>query len=98
MSDEVEVVRNDAEGRYEVLVDGVVAGFTEFRADEEGRLVFPHTEVDPAYGGRGLGSTLVGGAMKDAAARGETVVPVCPFVVKYVDTHDVPGLKVHRRS
>ncbi len=99
MSDDIQttVHRNDERGRYEIRLGDTVAGFTQFRADEHGRLVFPHTEIDPAFSGRGLGSILVGGAMADVAARGETVVPVCPFVVKYLHTHDVDGLEVSWR-
>ena len=92
-----EVVRNDEKSRYELHLGDTVAGFTEFEPDEHGRLVFPHTVVDPAFGGRGLGTVLVAGAMADVAARGETVVPVCPFVVKYLRRNEVPGLEVHWR-
>ena len=98
MSDAVQVVRNDEKSRYEVTVDGTVAGFTVFEPDAAGRVVFPHTEVDPAFGGRGLGSALVAGAMADEAARGETVVPVCPFVAKYLKANEVPGLGIHWRE
>ncbi|MBV0893783.1 GNAT family N-acetyltransferase [Microbacterium sp. NC79] len=87
------VRRNEEAGRYEILVDDVVAGFTEF-TERQGAFLFPHTEIDPAFGGRGLGSTLVAGAMADSAARGDTVVPLCPFVVKYLRGHDVPGLTI----
>lgn len=97
MTEGIRVVRNDAQEQYEIIVDGTVAGFTEFVPDSNGRLIFPHTQIDPAFGGRGLGSTLVGEAMTDVAARGETVVPVCPFVVKYLKTHEVPGLDIHWR-
>ncbi len=99
MSDDVQttVSRNDEKGRYEILLGDTLAGFTEFRLDDHGRLVLPHTEIDPAFGGRGLGSALVGAALADAAARGEMVVPVCPFVVTYVRGHDLPGLDVHWR-
>ena len=98
MSDAVQVVRNDAKSRYEVTVDGTVAGFTVFGPDAAGRVVFPHTEVDPAFAGRGLGTILIGSALADVAARGETIVPVCSFVVKYLESHEVPGLKVHWRG
>jgi len=96
MSDDapVHVSRNDAEGRYEIRVGDDVAGYTEFEADRRGRLVFPHTEMDPAFAGRGLASQLVGGAMADVSARGETVVPLCPFVVKYLRSHEVDGLVI----
>lgn len=96
MSD-VEVVRSDAKERYEITVDGGIAGFTEFVLASPGRVIFPHTEIDPAYGGRGLGTTLVGEAMTDMARRGDTVIPVCPFVIKYLKEHEVPGLKIEWR-
>lgn len=94
MSDDIRVTRNDDRQRYEITVDGVEAGFTEFIPRSDGRWEFPHTEIDPAFGGRGLGSTLVGQALADAAEQGKTVVPTCEFVVKYLKNNDVPGLSV----
>jgi uncharacterized protein len=93
----IHVARNEERGRYEIFVDGTVAGFTLIRTDEAGRTVLPHTEVDPAFGGRGLGGILVRDALTDLAERGETVVPVCPFVVKYLRGTEVPGLDVSWR-
>ena len=88
------VTRNDDDRRYEIHVGGVLAGFTVFRIDARGRLHFPHTEVDPAFRGRGLAQAVVGEAMADAARRGETVVPHCPVVAEYLREHEVPGLTV----
>lgn len=88
------VTRNDEARRYEIHVGDQLGGFTLFRVDDEGRLVFPHTEIDPAFAGRGLGGILVDEALSDAARRGETVVPVCPFVVKQLQKKDVAGLIV----
>lgn len=95
---EITVSRNDEAGRYEIQTGDTVAGFTEFLVDRKGRLVFPHTSIDPAFAGQGLGSILVSRALADVAARGETVVPVCPFVVKYLRSHTVDGLDVHWRT
>ncbi|MFV0375349.1 GNAT family N-acetyltransferase [Microbacterium sp.] len=92
------VTRNDDAGRYEIHVDGVLAGFTEIRPDHEGRIVMPHTSIEKDFTGQGIGGRLVGGALADIASRGETVVPVCPFVVKYAREHDIPGLTVHTRE
>ncbi|ALJ22246.1 GNAT family N-acetyltransferase [Microbacterium sp. No. 7] len=89
------VTRNDEKSRYEVHVGDTLAGFTTFQPDEQGRFVYAHTEVDPAFSGQGLGGILVGQALTDAASRGETVVPVCPFVVKYAQRGNVPGLEIH---
>jgi predicted GNAT family acetyltransferase len=88
------VTRNDEDGRYEVRIDDVLAGFTEIRTDEDGRLEFPHTEIDPAFEGRGLSKVLVGQALTDAASRGETVVPLCSVVARYLTRNEVPGLTV----
>lgn len=94
MSDEVTVTRNDAERQYEITVDGHVAGRLLFREVAPGRVVLPHTVIDPAYGGRGLGSTLARGALTDLAERGDTIVPRCPFVAGWLRGHEVPGLKI----
>ena len=91
---EPRVVRNDEEGRYEIWLGDVLGGYTEFTPDSRGRLVFPHTVVDPAFKGQGLGGILVGRALADVAGRGETIVPRCPFVVRYRRGHEVPGLRI----
>lgn len=94
LESEPAVTRDDEAGRYELHLGDVLAGFTEFSIDPQGRLVFPHTEIDPAFEGRGLSKTLVSQAMADAAARGETVLPLCPVVLRYLLRNDVPGLTV----
>ena len=91
---ETTITRNDAESRYEIHVDDVLAGFTVFRIDTRGRLIFPHTEVDPAFRGRGIAQELVAGAMTDVAQRGETVIPHCPVVTAYLRKNEVPGLDI----
>lgn len=88
------VTRNDEKNRYEIQVDGAVAGYTLITIDDAGRTVMPHTKVDPAFKGQGLGKILVADALADLAKRGAEVVPTCPFVAGYLADHDVPGLSV----
>jgi predicted GNAT family acetyltransferase len=83
---EIRVADNPDEGRYEVLVDGALGGFAAYRL-APGRIVFTHTEVDDAYEGHGVGSTLVRGALDDARARKLLVTPICPFVRAYIERH-----------
>ena len=92
--DATTVTRDDEEGRYEIRLGDVLAGYTAFESDGRGRLVFPHTEIDPAFRGRGLATVLIADAMTDAAARGATVVPLCPAVASYLRATEVPGLTV----
>ena len=72
--------------RYEIHVDGAPAGFATYRR-VDGRFVFEHTEIDPAFEGRGLGSKLARGALDDVAAQNERVVPLCPFISSWIDKH-----------
>jgi predicted GNAT family acetyltransferase len=54
---EITVVRNEDQHRYEAMIDGKVAGFARFRL-KPGQTIFFHTEVDPSYEGKGVGSVL----------------------------------------
>jgi uncharacterized protein len=76
------------QSRFEIHVDGRLAGFAQYRV-KPGLVVFTHTEVDDAFEGRGLGSVLVRSALDTMRQRGLSVRPDCPFVRAYVARH--PG-------
>ncbi|MFE7790040.1 GNAT family N-acetyltransferase [Streptomyces sp. NPDC057460] len=80
------VQRVDAKHKYEILVDGKTAGFTAYR-DRESQRVFYHTEIDDAFAGQGLASLLVQQALTDVRASGKRIVPVCPYVAKFLKKH-----------
>lgn len=80
------VTKNEAESRYEIHVDGALAGFLEYRTVDD-VLALVHTEVDEAYAGQGLGGQLAKYALDDAKARDVKISPLCPFVAKYIDKH-----------
>jgi predicted GNAT family acetyltransferase len=82
----VEVRDNADEERYEATVDGALAGYTVYRS-RPGLIAFMHTEVDSAFEGHGVGSTLVSEALDDARRRGLEVLPFCPFVNSYIERH-----------
>lgn len=81
-----EVRRNDAQSRYELLVDGELAGIADFHLDGDA-VVLPHTEIDAARRGQGLGAILVQGVLDDVRHAGRTVVPACWYVAQYLDEH-----------
>jgi predicted GNAT family acetyltransferase len=71
--------------RFELDADGHVA-FSEYqRADNA--ITFMHTEVPKALEGRGIGSSLVRGALEIAKAQGLAVKARCPFVAAYIKKH-----------
>jgi uncharacterized protein len=88
-ADDAEVVVKEAPGKYrfEIWVGDQLAGFTTYRKQPD-RYTFVHTEIDPAFGGRGLASILIKAALDEMRARGATVVPQCPFVRRYISRHE----------
>jgi uncharacterized protein len=73
--------------RFEIRVDGRLAGLAQYHMKDPGLIVFTHTEIDDAYEGRGLGSTLIRAALDTARSRGLAVRPDCPFVRAYIGRH-----------
>lgn len=82
----IDTVDNSTESRFEILVDGKVAGFADYRLLPT-KIVFTHTEVLPDYEGQGLASKLVKHALQASADAGLRVVPLCPYVAKYIARH-----------
>jgi uncharacterized protein len=80
-------VRDDPdELRYELLIDGTMAGEILYRLRSDA-IVLVHTQIAPQFEGQGLGSKLVAGALADIRARGLRPVAVCPFVRAYLQRH-----------
>ena len=72
--------------RFEVEVDGTLAGFAAYR--RSGReVIFTHTEVLPAYQNRGVASALVRGALDQVRSEGLEVVPLCSYVKTWIGRH-----------
>lgn len=82
--------------RFEVRVDGELAGFAEYRR-RPGLIAFTHTLIDPRFEGQGLASRMVQMALSEARTAGLAVLPFCPFVRGYIAGHSeeyldlVPG-------
>ena len=74
---------NTPESRFEITVDGRLAGYVDYRRDGD-EYALPHTKVLPEFGGQGIGSQLVAETLREIAARGGTVLPYCPFVPKVI--------------
>jgi len=89
----MEIKNNYEKSRYEIFIEGELAGFADYKVIED-TVTFPHTEVDPAFGGRGVGSALVEFALEDVKEQGKFVAPVCPFVSKAIAKNPDKFLKL----
>ena len=94
VSDDVRVLDDPDRLAYRITVGDREAGVLLY-GQRDNRLVFHHTEIDPAFDGQGLGSKLVAGALDDVRARGLVVVPLCPFVRRYIAQHPEYADLVH---
>lgn len=75
------------ERRYEVRVDGQLAGFARYTEPDREHVDFVHTEVGDDYAGRGLAGRLVAYAVADVRERGLRIIPHCPFVQAWLRKH-----------
>jgi hypothetical protein len=83
---DIAVHENPERSRYEVFVDGDLAGYSAYR-DVGGNRVFTHTTIDPDYEGHGVGSALARAALDDVRTRGLPITARCPFIAGYIDRH-----------
>jgi predicted GNAT family acetyltransferase len=80
-------VRDDPENhQYVAESDGVPAGKAVYHL-RGGLHYFVHTEVDDDFAGQGIGTILIREALDDVRARGGMIVPLCPFVARYLHSH-----------
>lgn len=93
-AEQVEVRDDPARHRFDILVDGAQAGYSLYTHPAENpdqQRIFYHTVIDDAFGGRGLAGTLTSAALEASIADGYRIVPVCPYVVRWLGKH--PGLE-----
>ena len=80
------VTDNEERSRYELRLDGDVAGWIDY-SRSDGVIAMTHAEVERERRNQGLGERMVRGALDDVRERGLRVRPLCPFVAAYVRRH-----------
>lgn len=81
-----DVTDNTSASRFEIKVDDSVTGFVDYKLHDD-HITFSHAEVDDAYEGEGLGSTLARHVLDTARDAGLAVFPACPFITEYIKRH-----------
>ena len=76
---------NAARSRFELVQDGLTAFATYAR--REGKLVIPHVEAPPELRGTGVAGRLMEGVVAAARAKGEKIVPLCPYADSWMSRH-----------
>ena len=83
---DIEVTDNPDKARFEIAVDGELAGFVLYHL-RGNQIAFTHTETDDRFRGHGLAGQLVRSALDTARERHLTVLPYCPFVKSWIASH-----------
>ena len=90
-ADAVEVREDPDRHRFDILVGGRQAGFslyTSVSEDDADQRIFYHTVIDDDFGGRGLAGVLTRSALAATVEQGLRIVPVCPYVARWLRGHD----------
>lgn len=84
-------VRNNPDRRRYELLDGDTvigkANWVPYQGTDGAQRIFYHTVVDDAYAGQGLASQLARYALDDTSAAGLPIIPVCPYMKKWLRKH-----------
>lgn len=73
--------------RYEVRDGDTVIGQAAYIDDGGTHRIFYHTVIDEDFAGQGLAGRLAAQALDDTVAAGLKIVPVCPYIKKYLASH-----------
>ncbi len=83
---EPQLADEPAHNRFEARVAGELAGFIDYRRSGS-RLILVHTEVLPAFEGKGIASALARFVLDGLRDRGEQVSIRCPYLAAFVERH-----------
>ena len=81
--DMINIEQNDE--TFDLFYDAEKAGFLEYNKNKEGILEITHTEVDPEFGGKGLGTELVKAAVAEAKKNSLKINSLCPYAKKVIE-------------
>src|SRR5262245_49078264 len=84
---DISVIDVPEKERFEARdADGNVVGFVTYQLTGN-IIVYTHTEVSPEHEGKGIASQLARFVMDDAKSRSRNVVPICPYISKWLEKH-----------
>lgn len=90
-----EVVQHNTEknGDFEALFRGKHAGLMTYTWAGTDKFIIDHTEVEEAFGGKGIGKEMLLAAVDFARKTNVKIIPLCPFAKatfqKNADLQDV---------
>jgi predicted GNAT family acetyltransferase len=85
MTDTVNIEFNEKNGNFNITTEGRKIALMTFVFAGPDKIIIDHTEVSPAFSGKGLGKKLVEKAVEVAREKKWTIIPLCPYAKKTFD-------------
>ena len=82
---EVKQINRETKGEFIATFDGNKAGVMTYSWAGADKIIIDHTEVEPAYNGKGVGKEMVYKAVEFARENNLKIIPLCPFAKKVFD-------------
>ena len=76
---EVKQINRETKGEFIATFDGNKAGVMTYSWAGADKIIIDHTEVEPAYNGKGVGKEMVYKAVEFARENNLKIIPLCPF-------------------
>ena len=80
--EELQVIHNPAENRFEVTIDGLLSKLDYIEND--GTIIMTHVGVHPQHRGGGVAGRITRTALEYAKEKSLRVVPMCSYVAAYI--------------
>ncbi len=74
-----------SKGRFVAEENNAEAGFMTYSQAGADKIIIDHTEVNPAFNGKGVGKQLVMAAVHYAREKQLKIMPLCPFAKSVFD-------------
>jgi predicted GNAT family acetyltransferase len=81
----IEISHLEDSRKFQTEIDGK-KGVVEYLQVGQ-RIIFTHTEVDPALEGQGIASLLAKHVLEYAREKNYEVMPLCPYIAGYISRH-----------
>lgn len=81
----IPVVKNEANHRFELTIDGYTA-FIDYR-EKDSNITLIHTESPEELAGRGVATALIEKALQYIEENNYVLTPLCPLVFAYIKRH-----------
>ncbi|MCL1672009.1 GNAT family N-acetyltransferase [Elizabethkingia ursingii] len=85
---EIKHKREGSKGVFEAIEYDRVVGLMTYSVAGEDKIIIDHTEVDEAFGGKGIGKQLVNAGVDYARENNIKIIPLCPYANRVLHSSD----------